>query len=218
MKVIFGTTNKRKLEDLNAVISQNNYDVEVLSLSDIGWNRDEIEEGGSTLEENSMIKAMAILDFCQASGIEHTIITDDAGLFVDALGGEPGIFTARYADPEKAQDPTLPAHESANKIVRLMQGQTNRSATFSCAVTCVRPNGEVLQVSADTKGVIAESVREPIKKPYAYTVFLVENTGKTFFELPYEETYETYRMNALKKALDALGAPKTKTAQNKEYI
>ena len=90
MQIIFGTTNPRKTEDLKNIIQEMKLDLEVLSMADIGWDRGEIEENGSTIEENSLIKANAILSFCKDHHIEKPIITDDAGLFVDALKGEPG--------------------------------------------------------------------------------------------------------------------------------
>ncbi len=65
MKIIFGTTNARKVEDLEFIIQKYNLDLEVLTLADIGWDRGEIEENGQTLEENSLIKARAIHDYCK---------------------------------------------------------------------------------------------------------------------------------------------------------
>ena len=111
MQIIFGTTNPRKTEDLKNIIQEMKLDLEVLSMADIGWDRGEIEETGSTIEENSLIKANAILSFCKDHHIEKPIITDDAGLFVDALKGEPGVYTARYADDEISLDPNLPKYQ-----------------------------------------------------------------------------------------------------------
>ena len=111
MKLIFGTTNKRKVEDLQNIINEMNLDIEVVSMEDIGWDRGEIDENGSTIEENSLIKAKSILSFCHDHNIDYPIMTDDAGLFVDALNGEPGIYTARYADDELALDSSLPKHQ-----------------------------------------------------------------------------------------------------------
>ena len=93
MKIIFGTTSERKQKDLQETINKMNLDIEVISMKDIGWDRGEIEETGSTIEENSLIKAQAILSFCKDHNIDYPIMTDDAGLFVDALNGEPGIYT-----------------------------------------------------------------------------------------------------------------------------
>ena len=89
MKLIFGTTNKRKVEDLQNTINKMNLDIEVLSMEDIGWDRGEIEENGTTIEENSLIKAQAILSFCKDHNINYPIMADDAGLFRLRLPGYP---------------------------------------------------------------------------------------------------------------------------------
>lgn len=82
MKVIFGTTNERKVEDLRNQIKNLRTNLEIIGMKDIGWNLGEIEETGTTIEENSLIKAKAIHNFCQENNIEYPIITDDAGLFL----------------------------------------------------------------------------------------------------------------------------------------
>lgn len=94
MKTIFGTTNKRKIDNLLNIINSNQLDIEVLTLSDIGWDLGDIDENGSTLEENSLIKAKAIYKFCQNNNINYHILTDDSRLFVEVLNGEPVIYTA----------------------------------------------------------------------------------------------------------------------------
>ena len=85
MKIIFGTTNPRKVEDLKQIIKDANLDLEVLGMHEIGWDLGEIEENGTTIEENSLIKAQAIYSFCKEHNITYPIITDDAGLFVEEL-------------------------------------------------------------------------------------------------------------------------------------
>ena len=75
MKVIFGTTNDRKVEDLMNQAKKMKMNLNVLSMNDIGWDLGEIEENGSTIEENSLIKAKAIFDFCSKKGISLPIIT-----------------------------------------------------------------------------------------------------------------------------------------------
>ena len=118
MKLIFGTTSKRKIEDLQNIINEMNLDIQAISLEDIGWDRGEIEENGATIEENSLIKARAVLDFCKDNNIQLPIMTDDAGLFVDVLNGEPGIYTSRYADDEILLDSTLPKYQCVVKLQR----------------------------------------------------------------------------------------------------
>lgn len=85
MVIIFGTTNERKIEDLRNVVKGFNLDLDIRSLTDIGWDLGDILENGSTLEENSLIKATAIYNFCKDNNISYPILTDDAGLFVESL-------------------------------------------------------------------------------------------------------------------------------------
>ena len=201
MKLIFGTTNKRKIEDLQNIINEMNLGIEVISMQDIGWDRGEIDENGRTIEENSLIKAKAILAFCQEHNILYPIMTDDAGLFVDALNGEPGIYTARYADDEISLDPSLPKHQCVVKLLRKMNGEENRKAKYRCCVTCMMPNGEYHQEIGESEGTIANDIIGKLKKPYFYSVFVLNNTNVAFNELKGEELDTTYRYNAIRKSL-----------------
>ena len=201
MKLIFGTTNKRKVEDLQNIINEMNLNIEVVSMEDIGWDRGEIDENGSTIEENSLIKAQAILSFCRAHNIDYPIMTDDAGLFVDALNGEPGIYTARYADDELALDSSLPKHQCVVKLLRKMNGEQNRNAKYRCCVTSMMPNGDYHQEIGESEGKIANEIIGELKKPYFYSVFILNDTNVAFNELKGEELDNTYRYNALRKSL-----------------
>ncbi len=201
MKVIFGTTNKRKIEDLQNISNQFNLGLDILSMDDIGWNLGEIDEIGNTLEENSLIKAQAIYDFCQKEEISYPIITDDAGLFCDALNGEPGIKTARYADEEIALNPTLPKYQCVYKLLEKLDGETNRKATYYCVVTCMMPDKTYFQEMGESQGTIATEVIGEMKRPYFYSVFVLEGSDKPFNQLKPEELSDTYRYSALKKTL-----------------
>ena len=201
MKLIFGTTNKRKVEDLQNIINEMNLDIEVVSMEDIGWDRGEIDENGSTIEENSLIKAQAILSFCNDNNLEVPIMTDDAGLFVDVLNGEPGIYTARYADDEIASDSSLPKYQCVVKLLRKMNGEQNRSAKYRCCVTTMMPNGEYRQEIEESVGSIANEIIGELKKPYFYSVFILNGTNVAFNELKGKELEDTYRYNALRKSL-----------------
>jgi len=201
MKLIFGTTNKRKTEDLQNIINEMNLDIEVISMEDIGWDRGEIDENGKTIEENSLIKARAILSFCHDHNIEYPIMTDDAGLFVDVLNGEPGIYTARYADDELVLDPSLPKHQCVVKLLRKMNGEENRNAKYKCCVTIMMPNGDFHQEIGESEGKIANEIISELNKPYFYSVFILNGTNVAFNELKGEDLENTYRYNAIKKSL-----------------
>lgn len=203
-KIIFGTTNKRKIEDLNEIIKGGHFPAKVLTLQDIGWDAGDIEETGHSLSENSLIKAKAIRTFCNAHGIFYPIITDDSGLFVHSLNGKPGIRTARYADEELASDPTLPPFECVHKLLRNLGNATDRDATYKCVVTCIRPSGTYFQVSDRSNGKISQDIVGPIKQPYFYSVFILDSAQKTFNQLSKEELQGTYRYRALERTLEVL--------------
>lgn len=202
MKIIFGTTSKRKLQDINKIIEMNNLDIDVLNLNDIKWDLGEIEETGVTLEENSLIKAQAIYNFCLNHNITYPIITDDAGLFVNALNGEPGIFTKRYADEEIKNNPNLPSWEAINKVLRNLEDRTDRSAYYKSVVTCFFPDGTYEQESSITNGTIATEIKGALNQPYMYSIFIYN--GKPFSNLSDEELLDTYRFKALNKILSKI--------------
>lgn len=204
MKIVFATTSDRKLKDIERIIKKNNFDIEVLTLNDIGWNLGEIEESGQTLEENSQIKALAIHAFCLQKGLNYIVLADDAGLFVNSLNGEPGVYTGRYADQDLRDDPSLPKHECVNKLLRVLNNSNDRSAQYRCIVTAIYPDGKTLEEGASTNGRIAFEISEPIIKPYFYTIFTPNDYDKTFNNLTDEELYSTYRFVAIENILKRL--------------
>ena len=201
MELIFGTTNKRKVEDLQNIINEMDLDIQVLSMKNIGWDRGEIDEDGNTLEENSLIKAKAILDFCHDHNLQYPIITDDSGLFVDSLNGEPGIYTARYADDELAMNPELPKYQCVIKLLRNLNNEDNRKAAYKCCVTTMMPNGEYHQEFGVSEGSIAREIIGELTRPYFYAVFVLNGTDVAFNKLEEKELKNTYRYNALRKSL-----------------
>ncbi len=210
--VVFGTTNNRKVEDFANIVEQYNADVKILSMTDIGWDMGEIEENGLTIEENSLIKARAIWDFCRSKNLHYTIVTDDSGLFVRALNGAPGINTARFADDEIRENPTLPKYQAIYKLLDLMKDKNDKSAQYRCAVTIMKPDGTYTQVVDCSDGFIDDKINEPIKKPYFYSLFVDKLTGKPFNQLTESELSDTYRYKALAKAIELFKTTsKTKT-------
>lgn len=201
MKLIFGTTNKRKTADLQNIIDEMNYDIEVLSMEDIGWDRGDIEEDGTTIDENSLKKAQAIYSFCQEHDINYPIMADDAGLFVDALNGEPGIFTARYADDEMILNKDLPKYQNVVKLLRKLNGVENRNAKYKCCVTTMMPDGQFFQEIGESDGTISKEIIGELKRPFFYSVFILNGTNVAFSELKKEQLDNTYRYNAIRKSL-----------------
>lgn len=157
MKILFGTGNLAKLEQMKEIIKLNNFDVDIISLKDIDFNEDIVEDG-KTFEENSEIKARAIKEFCKKNNIEDRIIlTDDSGLCVDKLNGEPGVYTARYAGEHPTQI------ENITKLLDNMKQYTNiedRTCKFVTVLTAILLDGEKIVARGECKGTIA---REPGK-------------------------------------------------------
>lgn len=122
-KIVFASTNKHKIHEVKEILS--NY--EVLSLADIGFT-EEIDETGTTTAENSKIKALAVRKFLNEKGdFETPVLADDAGLFIESLNGEPGVYSARYAGNHDNE-------ANRQKVLKNMQGKENRTAYFECTI------------------------------------------------------------------------------------
>ena len=204
MKVIFATTSRRKIQDLIDIIEEDNLNLEILTMKDIGWNIGEIEETGKTLQENSLIKAKAVHKYCLEQGIKYPIIADDTGLFVDALKGEPGIYTARYADEERKKDPSLPPYECINKLLKKLGNSQNREAYYQCVVTCIKSDGSYFQETGKSYGNIVKQIEVSLQKPYFYCIFELKGTKKVFQLLSRDELKATYRYVTLRKVLQRI--------------
>lgn len=142
MKFIIATNNRRKLIELERILKP--LGIEAVSAGSEGISLDDVEETGATFKENSYIKAYAA---CAKSGLPA--IADDSGICVDALDGEPGIFSARFGG-EGATD-----SDKNELILKKLKGETDRGAHYTCAITCVFPNREMIQVEDYCYGEIA---------------------------------------------------------------
>jgi XTP/dITP diphosphohydrolase len=128
MKIVFATNNEHKLSEVRGILGDK---VEVLSLSDIGCH-DDIPETGETLEENALQKAQYIYDHYHVN-----CFADDTGLEVEALGGAPGVHTARYAS-EEGHD----SEANTRKLLRELKDKDNRHARFRTAIALVEEAGK----------------------------------------------------------------------------
>ncbi len=151
MKIIYGTSNEGKLKQVKSYFKINKIDMEILSLRDIKFT-EEINENGTTFEENSFIKAKEIEKFCKKNGRKDIIIADDAGLCVDALNGQPGVYSARYAGDHAPQEKVLDKLLSELKNVPTEK----RTAKFICVLTAILPNGEKIVFKGESEGYISE--------------------------------------------------------------
>lgn len=152
MRILYGTGNKAKVEAMRKIIRIHGFDVELLTTKDVGFDK-EIVEDGTTFEENSEIKANAIKEFCKENNINDVLVlTDDAGLCVDALNGEPGVYTGRYAGDHATQI------ENIDKLLGKMKDLEGdqRKATFVCVLTMILENGEKIVARGECFGTIAK--------------------------------------------------------------
>jgi XTP/dITP diphosphohydrolase len=147
---ILASQNKNKIREISAILEK--YGLRVISRDDAGLPTDDIEETGTTFEDNSEIKARAIYDMIRsddrfAEYLDSPVIADDSGLMVDALGGAPGIYSARYAGEGCTYD------DNNVKLLREMDGvqPENRTAQFVTVITMIYP---------DSEGVPSEAVKK----------------------------------------------------------
>ncbi|MBR2521021.1 MAG: XTP/dITP diphosphatase [Oscillospiraceae bacterium] len=172
-KIICATHNSGKLREIRSVLEPLGYTV--VSASDAGLT-DEPEETGVTFAENARIKAEAVM---KATGLPA--LADDSGLCVRALGGEPGVYSARYGGME--DDP--------GRIDLLLRnisasGESNREASFICALCCLFPDGEEITAYGECKGEISDAPRG--EGGFGYDpVFLLPELGATMAELTMEQ-------------------------------
>lgn len=198
MKIIYGTGNKEKIAEIKKLFKNHKIETEILSLKDIGFDED-IDETGTTFEENSMIKAKAIKLFCNKNNINEIIITDDAGLCVDGLNGAPGVHSARYAGDHAPQKVTL------DKLMHEMKDipKEKRTAEFVCVLTALLPSGEIIVAKGVTKGSIAEEIGTMGGLTFC-PVFIPEGAKKVMNDLTDEEKEQTHREKAFKELIKEL--------------
>ena len=185
--VLIATKNKGKAKEFETLFSPKG--IKVITLLDIE-NAIDVEETGSTFEENALLKANAISEI-----MNMPVLSDDSGLIIDALEGRPGIFSARYAGPEKDD------RANYEKILRELEGvpEEKRTARFYCAIALVGPNMKPITVSGTCEGVIA---LEPSgENGFGYDpVFYVPEKQTTMANLNAEEKNKiSHRANALKE-------------------
>ena len=167
MKIVTATNNKDKLEELRSILLQ--LSIEVLSLDEAGFTG-EIDETGTTFEENAIIKAKTVM---RETGL--CAIGDDSGLVVDALGGEPGIYSSRYAEPGSRKLTVLERLRSVP--------EENRTARFVSAIACVFPDGETITTIGICEGRILKECRG--EGGFGYDpIFYIPEYEMTFAEMP----------------------------------
>ena len=194
MKIVLASRNKKKKAELQTLLSQYIDGIEILSLDDVGIYG-EIEEDGTTFEENALIKAKT------AASSGYIGVGDDSGLEVDALGGAPGVYSARYAGGH--------GDDEANNdfLLKNLEGESNRSARFVCCIACVFPESmsiEPITVRGNVEGEILEYRRG--EGGFGYDpLFYFPQFDKTLAEVSAKEKNSvSHRANAIKLFADKL--------------
>ena len=173
MKVILASQNQHKLVELSVILSQLGF--EIALESEYGLHVD-VDETGTTFEENSLLKAEAVM---KASGLP--VLADDSGLMVDALNGAPGVYSARYGHKSSDGERTAFLLENMKDVA-----DEKRTAKFVCVITCLWPDGRKIVARGECPGVITREVHG--ENGFGYDpVFYLPELGMTYAELPSEQ-------------------------------
>lgn len=185
-RIILSSGNKHKVSEIKDILKDMPF--EVISKDDLGYNDFDVEEGGTTLEENALKKATELHKLTK--GI---VIADDTGLFVDELNGDPGIYSARYAGE--------PTSDKNNRELLLKNLESvpfeKRTAYFKTVIAIVLEDGSKMTAEGKVTGTIG--FEEKGKNGFGYdSLFLAEDTGRTFAEMTdYEKNQISHRARAL---------------------
>lgn len=191
-KIIFATSNEGKMKEIRMILSDLN--IEVLSLKEAGIDVD-IEENGTTFEENAKIKAKAIYDLTG-----EIVLADDSGLEVDYMDKAPGVYSARFLGTDTSYDV-----KNQYIIDQLSDAkEEERTARFVCAIACALPGGEIITKRGTIEGVIAHTIEG--ENGFGYDpIFYVPEYGCTTAELlPEQKNLISHRGKALSAIKEVL--------------
>lgn len=188
MKIVFATNNPNKLKEIQALMPKG---IAILSLKEIGCTED-IPETGTTLEANAFQKAHYLKEH-----YGYDCFADDTGLEVEALNGAPGVYSARYAGPERS------AEANMAKILEELKVKENRKAQFRTAIALIL-NGEEQLFEGKVEGHISEEKKG--EEGFGYDpIFLPENDKRSFAQMTMAEKGAiSHRGRAVKKLVDFL--------------
>ena len=184
-KIIFATGNEGKIKEIKMIFEDTQW--EVLSMKDVGIQVD-VEENGNSFEENAIIKAKAIAKFCK-----EIVLADDSGLVIDALNGEPGIYSARYMGEDTSY------RIKNQSLVDRLEGVPveKRTARFVCVIAAAFPDGTVCTTKGTIEGKIGYEERG--ENGFGYDpIFYLPDMSRTTAELsPEEKNAVSHRGKAL---------------------
>jgi len=188
--IVLASNNKHKIAEFKEMLPE----YEILTLNDIGFFVDIVEDGRTFLE-NSLIKARAVTKYLNERGKKALVIADDSGLCVNSLNGEPGVYSARYGGDHTNQ-------ANRDKLLYNLKNKKDRSAYFVCLLTVMKPDETYNYVEGKTFGHIAK--RETGKKDFCYDcLFYSDDLKKTFGEATEEEKNSvSHRGRAIKLLIE----------------
>lgn len=189
-KIVAATKNTGKLKELRYILRD--WPIELVSLDDIGLEDVDMPETGTSFSDNALQKARAIK--------QHTdlaVLSDDSGLCVDALNGEPGIYSARFGGD-------VPFSEKRQQILNLLNWENDRKAHFMCAIALIDEAGHEITAEGRVDGVIAREERG--QHGFGYDAIFQLPDGRTFGEIEFEEkhnmSHRYWALEALREALE----------------
>lgn len=183
-KIYLSTGNKGKISEIKKILSDLNYSV--YSKAELGIN-EEVEENADTLEGNSMLKAKFLKKFTG-----DIVMSDDTGLFVNSLGGRPGVYSARFAG-EECDD-----FKNRKKLLSELDGKKDRSAYFETVITIIDEKNKVHQAHGRVEGTILTT--EQGENGFGYdSIFMPDGFDKSFAQM---EDTEKNQISHRKRALE----------------
>ena len=199
MKIVLASNNKNKIKEFKQILD----DFEFLTLNDIGF-LDDIEETGTTFFENAKIKAQTVQNYLHGKKLSLPVLSDDSGLCVNSLNGEPGVYSARYSGEHGNNE------NNRQKLLKSLQGKEDRSAYFECVLVLMYPNGEIISAQGKTSGHITTEYHGSTEFCYD-CIFYSDDLKKTFGEASIEEKNSvSHRSRAIKNLLSAINEEKSK--------
>ena len=185
--IVVASANKGKIKEIKDLLPE----FEVVSYKELGFN-EEIEETGSTFYENALIKAKTV-----ALALNLPALADDSGLCVDALGGAPGVMSARYSETGEDKD-------NNEKLLKVMDGEKNRKAKFVCCMVYYNLNGEIVTATGETYGEIMHKTEG--QNGFGYDVLFYSTEINKCFGIASKEEKNavSHRFRALEKIKEKL--------------
>ncbi len=186
-RIVLASGNAHKIKEIGQMLPE----FEVVGYKDLGFDQ-EIEENGTTFYENALIKAKTV-----SCALGLPALADDSGICVEALGGEPGIYSARYAGDG------IDAHNN-KLLLKNMEGQKNRKAKFVCCMVFYKPDGQIITSTGETYGIIMD--HEEGENGFGYDpLFFSDDLQKCLgVALAEEKNTISHRFRAIKGLKDKL--------------